>query len=109
MDLSQVVIHMGSVDLGIGNFISAIINFVILAFVLFTMVKAVNKMMDATKKQEEEAKKRLESNSLDFGTPPLKRTHLPRTRITLFHPDGASKTNSSNKGIFLAKMPAWRC
>ena len=55
MDLSQVVIHMGSVDLGIGNFISAIINFVILAFVLFTMVKAVNKMMDATKKQEEEA------------------------------------------------------
>lgn len=55
MDLSQVVIHMGSVDLGIGNFISAIINFVILAFVLFTMVKAVNKMMDASKKQEEEA------------------------------------------------------
>ncbi|MBE6129313.1 MAG: large conductance mechanosensitive channel protein MscL [Erysipelotrichaceae bacterium] len=55
MDLSQVVIHMGSVDLGIGNFISAIINFVILAFVLFTMVKAVNKMMDATKKKEEEA------------------------------------------------------
>ena len=55
MDLSQVVIHMGSVDLGIGNFISAIINFVILAFVLFTMVKAVNKMMDASKKKEEEA------------------------------------------------------
>ena len=55
MDLSQVVIHMGSVDLGIGNSISAIINFVILAFVLFTMVKAVNKMMDASKKKEEEA------------------------------------------------------
>lgn len=55
MDLSKVVIHMGSVDLGIGNFISAIINFVILAFVLFTIVKAVNKMMAMAKKPEEEA------------------------------------------------------
>ena len=71
--------------------------------------EADRKAEEQKKKQEEEAKKRLESNSLDFGTPPLKRTHLPRTRITLFHPDGASKTNSSNKGIFLAKMPAWRC
>ena len=54
MDLSQVVIHMGSVDLGIGNFISAIINFIILAFVLFTIVKAVNKMMAMTEKPKEE-------------------------------------------------------
>ena len=54
MDLSQVVIHMGSVDLGIGNFISAIINFVILAFVLFTIVKAVNKMMAMAEKPKEE-------------------------------------------------------
>ena len=54
MDLSQVVIHMGSVDLGIGNFISAIINFIILAFVLFTIVKAVNKMMALAEKPKEE-------------------------------------------------------
>ncbi len=54
MDLSQVVIHMGSVDLGIGNFISAIINFIILAFVLFTIVKAVNKMMAMAEKPKEE-------------------------------------------------------
>ncbi len=54
MDLSHVVIHMGSVDLGIGNFISAIINFIILAFVLFTIVKAVNKMMALAEKPKEE-------------------------------------------------------
>ncbi|MBQ3461225.1 MAG: large conductance mechanosensitive channel protein MscL [Solobacterium sp.] len=54
MDLSHVVIHMGSVDLGIGNFISAIINFIILAFVLFTIIKAVNKMMALAEKPKEE-------------------------------------------------------
>ena len=52
-DLSQVVIHMGPVDLGIGKFISAIINFIILAFVLFLIVKAVNKAVAATSKPEE--------------------------------------------------------
>ncbi len=54
MDLSNVVIHMGSVDLGIGKFISAIINFIILAFVLFTIVKAVNKMKSLAEKPKEE-------------------------------------------------------
>lgn len=36
-----------------GAFISAIINFLILAFVLFTILKAVNKMTSLTKKEEE--------------------------------------------------------
>ena len=55
MDLSQVVIHMGSVDLGIGNFISAVINFLIIALVLFFIMKAANKAAEMTKKKEEEA------------------------------------------------------
>ena len=41
--------------LNYGNFISAIINFLILALVVFFIVKAVNKVMDAAKKKEEEA------------------------------------------------------
>ena len=36
-----------------GAFISAIINFLILAFVLFLILKAVNKMMALNKKEEE--------------------------------------------------------
>lgn len=36
-----------------GAFISAIINFLILAFVLFMILKAVNKMTALTKKEEE--------------------------------------------------------
>ena len=50
-DLSEVVIHMGAVDLGIGAFISAIINFVLMALVLFFLVRGVNKL----KKPQEEA------------------------------------------------------
>lgn len=38
-----------------GAFISAIINFIIMAFIIFLIVKAVNKMMSIGKKEEEEA------------------------------------------------------
>lgn len=38
-----------------GNFISAVINFLILAWVVFLIVKLVNRLTEATKKQEEEA------------------------------------------------------
>ena len=39
--------------LNYGNFISAIINFFILALVVFFLVKGLNKMADAAKKKEE--------------------------------------------------------
>ncbi|MEM8788510.1 MAG: large conductance mechanosensitive channel protein MscL [Pseudomonadota bacterium] len=38
-----------------GNFITALINFLIIAFVVFLLVKAVNRIKDATTAQEEEA------------------------------------------------------
>lgn len=38
-----------------GAFISAIINFIIMAFIIFLIVKAVNKMMSIGKKEVEEA------------------------------------------------------
>ena len=38
-----------------GNFISAVINFFILAFVVFMIVKFLNKLAESTKKKEEEA------------------------------------------------------
>lgn len=41
--------------LNYGSFISAIINFLILALVVFCIVKAVNRAMDAAKKKEEQA------------------------------------------------------
>ena len=41
--------------LNYGNFLSAIINFLILALVVFFLVKGLNKLSDMTKKKEEEA------------------------------------------------------
>ena len=39
-----------------GSFISAVINFLIMAFIIFCIVKAINKMLDLTKKKKEEHK-----------------------------------------------------
>ena len=52
-DFSDVVIKIGDVDLKIGSFISAIINFLIVAFVLFVVLKAFNALF--SKKKVEEA------------------------------------------------------
>lgn len=43
----------GAITLNIGLFINAIINFVIVAFAVFLLVRAVNNMVDRFKKKEE--------------------------------------------------------
>ena len=52
VDFSTVVIHLGAVDLMIGAFISSVINFFLLAFVLFIMVKTINKLKKPEVKEE---------------------------------------------------------
>ena len=44
-----------ALSLNYGDFITAIINFIILAFVLFMLLKGMNKLMTLGKKKEEEA------------------------------------------------------
>ena len=48
---------IGAEELGVyaSNFITAVINIVIMAFILFCIVKAINKMMTIGKKKEEPA------------------------------------------------------
>ena len=43
-DFSDVGIHIGDVTIGVGSFINAIINFLIVAFVLFVVIKFVNSL-----------------------------------------------------------------
>ncbi len=45
----------GAATLNYGNFISAIINFLIMAFVVFLLVKGINAVAEKSKKKEEEA------------------------------------------------------
>lgn len=46
------VLNVGPI--AFGNFISAVINFLIMALIIFLMVKAINKLMNARKKEETE-------------------------------------------------------
>ena len=53
LDFSQMVAKVGEVEIRYGAFITAIINFLIMAFIIFLMVKGINKMMSIGKKEEE--------------------------------------------------------
>ena len=55
IDFSHLAITVGSAELMVGNFIQAIINFLIVALVLFIIIKAFNKANALVKKPEEEA------------------------------------------------------
>ena len=55
MDFSAWTIPLvGEAALGIGNFINAVISFLIMAFILFSIIKAMNKAATLGKKPEEE-------------------------------------------------------
>ena len=59
VDFSELKVTLGSganaPALMYGNFITAIINFLIIALVIFCLIKGVNKIMAVGKKDEEEA------------------------------------------------------
>ena len=52
-DFSAVVLTVRGVDIGIGSFLNAVINFVIVAFSLFVVVKAANAASALYKKKPE--------------------------------------------------------
>lgn len=51
IDFSTLAVTVGDAKLTYGNFIMAVINFLIISLVIFTMVRSINKL----RKQEEEA------------------------------------------------------
>lgn len=52
--IAGVSVQIGSATLGVGAFVAAIINFVIVGFVLFMVVKAMNTVQDLAKRGKEE-------------------------------------------------------
>ena len=51
-DLSKFVLNIAGVELKYGAFLTSVINFLIMAFVLFCLLKAVNQLMRLGKKPE---------------------------------------------------------
>ena len=56
IDFSDLVWEINGVKIMYGNFITAVINFLIMAFVIFLLVKLINKIMAIGKKPVEEKK-----------------------------------------------------
>ena len=54
-DLSYLVFTVRGVEVRYGAFLTAVINFVIMAFVIFMLVKGINALLDLGKKKEEPA------------------------------------------------------
>lgn len=54
-DFSSFVITVNNSNIAVGNFINAVINFLLIALVLFSIIKAMNKAAAVVKKPEEEA------------------------------------------------------
>ncbi|MBE5871786.1 MAG: large conductance mechanosensitive channel protein MscL [Lachnospiraceae bacterium] len=52
MNFDQLVLEFGGVTLAYGKFITAVINFLIVAFVLFLIIKAMNTAGDKFKKEQ---------------------------------------------------------
>lgn len=53
-DFSAFMLKINGVEIKYGSFITAVINFLILAFVIFMIVKGINSLTNLTKKKEEE-------------------------------------------------------
>lgn len=54
MNFDQLVFTINGATIGYGKFITAVINFLIMAFIIFLIVKLVNKIMSFGKKPEPE-------------------------------------------------------
>ena len=53
LNFDKYAFTFGEVTIGYGKFITAVINFLIMAFVVFSIVKAMNKATSKLKKEEE--------------------------------------------------------
>ncbi|MCL1804003.1 MAG: large conductance mechanosensitive channel protein MscL [Eubacteriaceae bacterium] len=52
-NLDSLALDIGGATLGYGAFLTSVINFLIMAFVVFVLTRAINKMLSPAKKEEE--------------------------------------------------------
>ena len=53
IDFTQLTVQIGAASLNYGNFIQALINFLLIAFVIFLLVRSINKMRERLEKKKE--------------------------------------------------------
>ncbi len=76
-DFSSVAIQIGEVPIGIGSFISSVINFLIVAFSLFVVIQAANKAASLRKKKETPPAPTTKKCPYCFSEIPIQATRCP--------------------------------
>ncbi|MBO4896788.1 MAG: large conductance mechanosensitive channel protein MscL [Clostridia bacterium] len=77
-DFKDLSVNIAGIDLAYGNFITAVINFIIMAFVIFCIIKAINKASTLVKKDEEKEEEKTEKTCpYCCSTIPIKATKCP--------------------------------
>lgn len=77
MNFDQFAFNFNGVTIGYGKFITAVINFIIMAFVIFLIVKLVNKIMAIGKKPEIPASPTTKKCPYCFSEVDIKATKCP--------------------------------
>lgn len=87
VDFSELKVTLGTGAnapvLHYGNFITAVINFLIIALVIFCMIKAINRVMSVGKKNEPEAEPETKECPYCLSTIPIKATRCPNCTSVL--------------------------
>lgn len=76
-DFSKLAVIIGDVEIKYGAFITAVINFIIMAFVIFLLVKTLNKLSGVGKKPKEKEAPTTKKCSFCFTEIPIKATRCP--------------------------------
>lgn len=82
-DFSDLVLTVGDVNIGYGAFLTAVVNFLIVAFTLFVVIKAVNKANSLHKKPEAPAAPTEKDCPYCFSKIPLRATRCPHCTSVL--------------------------
>ena len=77
VDFNHLVATVNGVELQYGAFIMAIVNFVIVALVLFSIIKAMNKAASLNKKEEAEEEPTTKECPFCLQEIPIKATRCP--------------------------------
>lgn len=106
-DIGDMSIQIGSATLAYGNFLQAIINFLIVGFAMFCVVKAMNTARNiAFKKKIEEEKKKEEEKKIEEAQKPTQEDLLIEIRDILKainSESGNEYSEDKNGGEFISR------
>ena len=65
INFSDIKVTLGDANIMFGKFIQNVVDFLIVAFTIFIVVKAFNKLQEKTKKKQEKEEKKEEAKKID--------------------------------------------